>query len=123
VKYAYGKWGGEDLPQYWSASTPADFVEKFGKGQYWSKTMSYHMLWKDGEPVLRIWTNTTKKTSLVEVSHRLAPHLYDTFEVKPVPPGTLKKRGELPLRVSLSSIAELKVVLLAAKVSYGLEER
>lgn len=122
VQFAVAQIPGGTMPPRWHAADPISFVEKYGAGVRWSRTMSYHMLLISGWPILRIWTNAKTKT-LIEVADRFVPLLRkDGFTVEAIPEGTKKRRKEFNWRFQMEIPAELDYLLSLVKVLYGVGE-
>jgi hypothetical protein len=118
VVVAKQEFPGEDLPTRWAGVTPQAFIDSFGAGVRWAVTASYHTLWYAGVPVVRLWTNADSLRMLVDVSASVAALIDDVLPVDDVPKGTIRRRREFRKRTSVSSQAELKVVLAAARAAH-----
>ena len=121
VQSAFSLLPGETMEQRWYAANNIAFIQKYGTGIKWCKTMSYHTLIINGWNILRMWTNTSSAAVvLVEVNNRLAKLLEENlFLLEEVPVGTLKRRPEFSQRFRLALPEELEFLMELVKVTYG----
>jgi hypothetical protein len=113
---------GNTLPQRWRWKTPEEHTKQFGNIT-WAKTKSYHLLFINGNHVLRIWTDTPK-CAIVDLNV-VAVHAAITcnFSVDDIPKSCTRKCKPLTKRVRLSTENEIVSLLNEVKKLYGLEVR
>jgi hypothetical protein len=114
VKRATSVLPGKKLPPRWRT----DKIEF--DTIMWAATASYHTLYINGYPVLRIWTNTQTVMRL-DMKDSLLSRVTDLIrDYEQIPAGS-RSRREFHSKVYIQRLEELDYILAAIKVKYGLE--
>lgn len=120
VKIASYKLDGELMPSRWFMCPQEEFIDKYGGGQKWAKTKSYHMFILNGKYLFRIWTNTKADYAWIDVCDQMASALNSFCNIEDIPEGNLKKCKPMTKRFKASQVLDIaRLVVMVGKL-YGI---